>query len=435
MRIAFFSFFVAFFQDFARFLAPPGSAEPFDTRGFVQSFPASEQPFAEEFCYTQLFEGLLQTLDRQAAGKPPRSEEEREACELMALAKECAALAKEHGGIESEAGMRAVRERLLPANWKLKSVTLPAMSESLPESLLDRLLLRSTTEFPRLDKECLSGEVARYEISWVCLCQTGEKKGSIKTALQPMRRSSGARLRTCDSTPISHASPPTHFESALHQLRRTAQQFGGRWAERLVGESQTRRESAPLRALIALRRRQPRRRGRQRRGLCRLGSDLLAVVRRSSQTVARSFSQTVAGSFSQTIARCFNTGHRSDRGAFSVKRAAQQPAFQKILHSHALLPTSHKRAKGELRRRVQSGQRRQHKIKGRHAPNRVVQRDQKIRFHRPHIAARKRVQRQIGEHYGSERESRRTLAAGTRAVCEFGGQMQRGGTQTLQMGG
>ena len=176
MRIAFFSFFVAFFQDFARFLAPSGSAEPFDTRGFVQSFPASEQPFAEEFCYTQLFEGLLQTLDRQAAGKPPRSEEEREACELMALAKECAALAKEHGGIESEAGMRAVRERLLPANWKLKSVTLPAMSESLPESLLDRLLLRSTTEFPRLDKECLSGEVARYEISWVCLCQTGEKK-------------------------------------------------------------------------------------------------------------------------------------------------------------------------------------------------------------------------------------------------------------------
>ena len=284
-----------------------------------------------------------------------------------------------------------------------------------------------------------------------CVCAKQGKKRSIKTALQPMRRSSGARLRTCDSTPISHASPPTHFESALHQLRRAAQQFGGRWAERLVGESQTRRESAPLRALIGLRRRQPRRRGRQRRRLCRLGSDLLAVARRSfrtvarrsfrtvarrfSETIARSFSQTVARSFSQTIARCFNTGHRSDRGAFSVKRAAQQPAFQKILRSHALLPTSHKRAKGELRRRVQSGQRRQHKIKGRHAPNRVVQRDQKIRFHRPHIAARKRVQRQIGEHYGSERESRRTLAAGTGAVCEFGGQMQRGGTQTLQMGG
>lgn len=164
MRISFFSFFVSFFQNLGQFLPEAGNAQSFATQSFIDSFPESERPFAEEFCHTQLFEGLLQTLERELAGKEPRSEEERETCELMGLARECAALAKEKGGIESEEGMSAVRERLVPKNWKLKSVTLPGMNESLPESVLDRVLLRSTAEFPRLDKECLDGEVRRYEI-------------------------------------------------------------------------------------------------------------------------------------------------------------------------------------------------------------------------------------------------------------------------------
>lgn len=165
MRISFFSFFVSFFQNLSGFLPSPGSSASFDTRAFIASLTEREQSFAEEFCHTQLFEGLLQTLERELAGKDPRSEEERETCELMRLVKECAEIAKKNGGIETEAGMLAVRERLLPQNWKLRNVSLPSMDESLPQSLLDRLLLRDPTEFPRLDKECLGGEVSRYSFS------------------------------------------------------------------------------------------------------------------------------------------------------------------------------------------------------------------------------------------------------------------------------
>lgn len=64
------------------------------------------------------------------------------------------------------------------------------------------------------------------------------------------------------------------------------------------------------------------------------------------------------------------------------------------------LPHGYKRAKGELRRGFQRGQSQNEEIEGRDAPHRIIQRDEKVHLHGAHIAARKRVKRQIREHYG-----------------------------------
>ena len=98
------------------------------------------------------------------------------------------------------------------------------------------------------------------------------------------------------------------------------------------------------------------------------------------------------------------------------------------------LQHAYKRAKGELGRRFQRGQSHDEEIEGCDAPHGIVERDEDVHLHGAHIAARKRVKRQIGKHYVSKKANESTLAARTWAVGEFGGQTQRGGAQTLQMG-
>lgn len=151
-----------FFSNFEQFFEQSETSRYFDKKSFIASFPKAVRNFTEEFCNTQLFEGLLLTLEREAKGEEAKNDAERETWKLMKLVKECGDLLKER---DLRDGILAVREHLVPRNWKLKCVKLPEIESKVDDHLLEQIANRNPTEFPRLCKELLNEPISRFEFS------------------------------------------------------------------------------------------------------------------------------------------------------------------------------------------------------------------------------------------------------------------------------
>ena len=95
----------------------------------MDSLPSSSQSFASQFVTTQIFDGLLLTLEQQANGEAPRNEEEAETYGLWSLMEQCIDVLNEEE--ELEKGVERVHNYLHPKNWRLQSVHLPGIDKEI----------------------------------------------------------------------------------------------------------------------------------------------------------------------------------------------------------------------------------------------------------------------------------------------------------------
>lgn len=106
-----------------------GTKRVLKRKEFIESLPNSSRSFATQFVNTQIFEGLLLTLEQQANGEAPRNESEAEIYALWSLLEQCIDVLNEED--ELKKGVERVRTYLHPKNWRLQSVHLPIVDKEI----------------------------------------------------------------------------------------------------------------------------------------------------------------------------------------------------------------------------------------------------------------------------------------------------------------